>query len=159
MSSTDELTLSPPLFVESPPPEQSICEQCQAPFEARARTGGKPQRFCSPACRRAFHANVTPTFPTSTPTPPTLADVANSTELHPIPPEEDPPDWKWWGENRETVVLQEQPRTAIYWNANDTVVIRQETPWNDDRDDVVVIVTKGNLRSVINRLIEMDRGD
>ena len=30
------------------------CLWCQKPFERRA-SGGKPQRFCSQACRYAFH--------------------------------------------------------------------------------------------------------
>jgi hypothetical protein len=31
------------------------CCWCGRPFRAR-QSGGKPQRFCRPACRRAFHA-------------------------------------------------------------------------------------------------------
>jgi hypothetical protein len=34
------------------------CEQCDQPFEPRARSGGSPQRFCSTDCRLAFHNNA-----------------------------------------------------------------------------------------------------
>jgi hypothetical protein len=32
-----------------------LCDQCGEPFEPRSKSGGKPQRFCSPECRAAFH--------------------------------------------------------------------------------------------------------
>ena len=32
------------------------CGQCGENFVPRDRSGGKPQRFCSPPCRSAFHA-------------------------------------------------------------------------------------------------------
>ena len=31
------------------------CDHCGTAFEPRTRSGGKAQRFCSPACRKAFH--------------------------------------------------------------------------------------------------------
>jgi len=31
------------------------CDQCGNPFEPRSKSGGKPQRYCSPECRAAFH--------------------------------------------------------------------------------------------------------
>jgi len=36
-------------------PERRCCLWCQHAFTPRA-TGGKAQRFCSPRCRRDFHA-------------------------------------------------------------------------------------------------------
>jgi hypothetical protein len=33
------------------------CEQCGQAFEPRKGSGGKPQRFCRPDCRQAFHAD------------------------------------------------------------------------------------------------------
>jgi hypothetical protein len=39
--------------------QPSTCPNCGTAFEPRTRSGGKAQRFCSPACRKAFHrANV-----------------------------------------------------------------------------------------------------
>jgi hypothetical protein len=32
-----------------------LCDQCGKQFEPRSKSGGKPQRFCSPECRGAFH--------------------------------------------------------------------------------------------------------
>ena len=34
-----------------------ICPWCERPFTPR-RTGGKPQRFCRDACRRAFEREL-----------------------------------------------------------------------------------------------------
>src|SRR5262245_41723973 len=34
---------------------EATCEHCRKAFEPRRHSGGKPQRFCSPACRFAFH--------------------------------------------------------------------------------------------------------
>jgi len=34
---------------------QPKCDQCGKPYEPRSKSGGKPQRFCSPECRAAFH--------------------------------------------------------------------------------------------------------
>jgi hypothetical protein len=147
---------APELFATAGNPGQlPTCEHCKGPFERREGSGGRPQRFCSPACRRAFHANSS-NVPTSPPTSPSMDAVIGQVVAKYTgrgePPED--PDWKWWGENRETIVLEEQPKTAVYWNQNDAVVIRQERS-NDD-EDTIVIVTKGNLRALINRLIEMD---
>jgi hypothetical protein len=37
--------------------EVLYCYWCNRPFRAR-QNGGKPQRFCQPHCRRAFHAGA-----------------------------------------------------------------------------------------------------
>jgi hypothetical protein len=34
------------------------CAHCGKPFEPRKGSGGKAQKFCSPDCRRAFHADA-----------------------------------------------------------------------------------------------------
>src|SRR5215212_7353896 len=34
------------------------CDQCRGIFEPRAGSGGSPQRFCSTACRSAFHSEA-----------------------------------------------------------------------------------------------------
>jgi hypothetical protein len=38
--------------------QQPTCEHCATPFAPREGSGGKRQRFCSPDCRAAFHANA-----------------------------------------------------------------------------------------------------
>src|SRR5262245_56836494 len=63
-------------------PDQRTCEHCGAAFEPRTGSGGKPQRFCSPTCRAAWHAS-NPTLPNvGEPAPnvgkPTAEDVANA---------------------------------------------------------------------------------
>lgn len=51
-----------------------------------------------------------------------------------------------WTEDRDSVVLPEQPETACYTNGNGFVVIRQNG-WPDD-DDAVVIVDPNNVRKL-----------
>ena len=40
------------------------CEHCGTRFKPRNRSGGKPQRFCSPQCRADFHAQRSQRSPT-----------------------------------------------------------------------------------------------
>jgi hypothetical protein len=37
--------------------QPSTCENCGTTFKRRKRSGGKPQKFCSTDCRKAFHAS------------------------------------------------------------------------------------------------------
>src|SRR3954452_21603306 len=37
-----------------PAAEASVCEHCSGSFTAR-KSAGRPQQFCSAACRKAFH--------------------------------------------------------------------------------------------------------
>jgi hypothetical protein len=65
--------------------------------------------------------------------------------------EPDPDDFDW--NNRESVVLREQPETAIYLNPFDEIVIRQRK-WPDE--DAFVYFTPGdNLQAVIDRLCDL----
>jgi hypothetical protein len=45
-------------------PDTVLCEHCNSPFTRRTGNGGKPQRFCSPQCRHAFHAQREQRSPT-----------------------------------------------------------------------------------------------
>lgn len=129
------------------------CDQCGTWFTSRMRSGGKPQKFCKPDCRAAFHAENDPN----------VANVgqrgeAKSTALVPVPPEpeKDEPEAEFhWGSD-DSVLLHAQPATAIYTNKFNQVVIRQEAAWNYDEDSFVFIDGK-NLKRVIDALIEIDR--
>src|ERR1700690_2344280 len=96
-------------LVETDAVSASLCERCSNPFTPRRGTGGKPQRFCSEECRRQFHAAALPT---------------------PIPEPPDPDEFDWATD--DSVVLKEQPATAIYFNRRDQLVIRQERSWDRD---------------------------
>lgn len=170
------------------PPSQFACEQCSTPFEPRKHSGGKMQKFCSPKCRAAFHAdpqrsqhNPTrersgdtdePGEPTATErrsmliaadreftekvteTAPELVDrlvAERKLELLSNPPaSETCEDFDW--KDSHSVVLREQPETAIYCNQFSEIVIRQRR-WPDD--DPFIYITRDNLQPVIDRLCDL----
>lgn len=158
----------------------TVCESCQGLFVPRSGSGGKPQRFCSEKCRRSFHAGASPTpSPTpkagvgdsevghigAQPKKPTLALACGNVVAPSTDPDEDfPPGYPFdppqpcgeefdWSD-RDSIVLQEQRRTAIYWNLNGDLVIRQEKDWNDN-DDCFIVISSGNLQAFIDRLCDM----
>jgi hypothetical protein len=127
------------------------CDQCGEPFEPRSGKGGKPQRFCSQECRRAFH-----TEPQRAPTPP--APVAENSPAVPEPPEpkaapaasaEDSEDFDW--SDDEDIVLREQQSIAIYRNKFHGIVIRQARRWNEE-DDTVIVINRENIDAFLDRL-------
>ena len=127
-----------------------ICEQCAKPFEPRSRSGGKPQRFCSPPCRAAYHASERQRGQRS----PTLD--APSTLPAVIQPEPEPApavdthEFSWL--ENDSIVLREQPETAIYWNPYGALVIRQCGYPDDDR---CVFITSENIQAFIDRLTDI----
>jgi hypothetical protein len=108
-------------------PDTVLCEHCNSPFTRRTGNGGKPQRFCSPQCRHAFHAQReqrSPTCSADTTVPaviqPTEKDVRETAGS----------DFDWV-KNEDDIVLRSQPETAIYFNPHGSLVIRQRN-WPDD---------------------------
>lgn len=67
------------------------------------------------------------------------------------PPDDDDAARFNWNDD-ESIVLEEQPRTAIYENPNGDIVIRQYA-WPDDDD--TVIVCRSNLMKFVDRLTEV----
>jgi len=65
------------------------------------------------------------------------------------PPQHDDFDWA----DDADIVIEEQPRTALYINPRNSVVIRQSR-WPED-EDAIVIITRENLRALIRRLQEI----
>lgn len=152
--------------VENVTPDAPSCARCGQPFTPRSGTGGKPQRYCSTECRKAANATNSPNVPTSGPTSkPTPEDnqalvdkamaAARATVAAYTPPA---PDFDWGsnGGDADSVVLWDQPATAVYWNPRGQVVIRQEAHWNDD-DDTCLIFDPGNLPRLIERLEQVLR--
>lgn len=52
-----------------------------------------------------------------------------------------------WTQDRDSIVLPEQPETAVYTNGKGFVVIRQNG-WPDD-EDAVVIIDPNNVRKLV----------
>jgi hypothetical protein len=135
-----------------------LCERCDQPFTGRKGTGGKPQRFCSPECRTAFHSDSgqrdqrSPTcnevaVPPATP----IADPTATTQQAPQRDyEEDVNDVDC--QDDEDVIIRRQPETHVYWNAHNQIVIRQEN-WPDD--DHFVVFSLDTIPRLIARLKEM----
>jgi hypothetical protein len=71
--------------------------------------------------------------------------------------EDDTGSQQWWTDSPQ-VLLQEQPRTAVYVNPYGVAVIRQQADYSSTDEDSLIFVTRSNLRSVINRLVEIEKG-
>jgi hypothetical protein len=114
---------------------RKICEQCAKPFEPRSRSGGKPQRFCSPPCRAAYHASErqrgqrSPTLDA----PSTLPAVIQP-KPGPAPAATD--EGYCWA-------VPQQARIEC-WLTNDDEVEIEETSEQHDSENVRITVTRGN---------------
>jgi hypothetical protein len=132
-------------------PPAPTCEQCSNPFDRRQGSGGKAQRFCSAACRVAWHA-AHPRAPAIAPVAPVKSTAEKAGEMALTvaaakPPAGDAFDWR----DKDDVVIETQRATAIYWNPAGQIVIRQEAGWSDD-DDPYLFFEPANLPRVIERL-------
>ncbi|MGB6756715.1 MAG: hypothetical protein WBE14_28545 [Xanthobacteraceae bacterium] len=141
------------LLSAEPDADKKICEKCGVEFSPRAGTGGKPQRFCSPQCRTALHAEVSPNVSQRSPTCGAETTLPAATQ----PTEKDEPaaagedfDWK----DRNSIVLHEQPTTAIYFNPNGGLVIRQMASWCEE-DDPVVVIAANRIPEFLDRLCDI----
>jgi hypothetical protein len=59
-----------------------------------------------------------------------------------------------WTEDAKDVVTPTQYAIAVYENPRRQIVIRQEAPWPDDEDPIVV-VDRANLQPLIDRLCDI----
>ena len=156
---TDAPEGATPLLELSPAP---ICEQCAKPFAPREGSGGKPQRFCSPECRTAFHSENrqrdqrAPTCSAAIDQPAIpIADQAATQakllaaliEKHPDPAD----DFDWFKD--DSIVLEEQSAIAVYTNPRDAIVIRQRATFPEI--DMFVFIAPHNLMTLIDRLCDM----
>jgi hypothetical protein len=53
----------------------------------------------------------------------------------------------------DSVVLQEQQQTAVYFNKDEALVIRQRAAWNQD-EDTFVFICRQNIGEFIDKLTE-----
>ena len=136
-SSMGHATQDAPGVALKPGHNSRTCEQCGGKFSPRAASGGKPQKFCSPQCRTAFHAdaqlNVSQRSPTCSAQTRLPAVIPHAKKDEPADAGKDF-DWQ---KADDDVVLRVQPETAVYLNPYGALVIRQHG-WPDD-DSIVVI--------------------
>ena len=133
------------------------CEHCRKTFQPRSssKSGGRPQRFCSPPCRKAsnnskrsqrltdtgerltLNSNNNSEQLTKKKKPPTsqAETLQRFTNVSPTPqPEPKKPDFDWGHEN-DSVIIHEQPTIAVYANVRDQIVIRSQGDgyWTEDQ--------------------------
>jgi hypothetical protein len=129
------------------------CVNCHQPFRPREKSGGKAQRFCTPECRFAFHAQRGQRGSSHV-----GADDGAVSEAAPPPkpplelPKVKGTDFSWT--NEEAVVLREQRQTAIYWNPDGDLVLRQRADW-DEENDPYLVISANNLQDFIDAICDM----
>jgi hypothetical protein len=139
------------------------CEQCGKPFEKREGSGGKPQKFCSPDCRQAFHSNGQrsqrsptrdiATKPTATPSADQAKAAVEACEarIATLLGNEREERFDWIKD--DSIILEKQLPIAIYLNRRDHVVIRQEG--GADGEDAFIIIAPQNIQEFIDRLCDV----
>jgi hypothetical protein len=68
------------------------------------------------------------------------------------PPQVKGTDFSWT--NEEAVVLREQRQTAIYWNPDGDLVLRQRADW-DEANDPYLVIGANNLQDFIDAICDM----
>ena len=131
---------------------EQVCKSCGTSFVRRAHGGGKPQRFCSTACRTAFHANVAQRSPTCA----NVNDVGASqppseTKRTSEAPEADGVDFDWSSD--DAVVVPAQRAGAVYWNPRGEIVIRQQGELYDD--DAFVFFAPGHAVIIAKAILKL----
>jgi hypothetical protein len=145
--------------------ETLACEHCGRKFNPRQGSGGRPQRFCSTGCRLAFHAEArsganggegsdldaqrSQRGPTCS-TLPALIDAPPTEKPASAPEANSDFDWN----DPETVTLQEQPATAIYFNPVGVLVIRQRRAWDQD-EDAFVYISPENVGVFLDKITDV----
>lgn len=120
------------------------CEHCGTGFIPRSGSGGRPQRFCSPDCKSAFHAQRRQRAPT-------CSDQTSSDDRVKADATADVSDDFNW-QDSDAVVLPEQQAVAAYLAANGSLVIRQ-AGWPDD--DHVIVIEAANVAAFIAKLTDI----
>lgn len=116
---------------------------CGEWFMPRKGSGGKPQRFCSSTCKAAGDGGLSKPVPNVAVKSPTLAapgpNVGKSDS-----------DFDW--HENDSVVLREQPETAIYFNAYGQLVIRQREDWPHENGDPYVVISENNISDFLDKI-------
>jgi hypothetical protein len=127
-----------------------FCENCGRQFAPREGSGGKPQRFCSPDCRQAFHLKPQrgQRSPTYSALPTIVAPEATKSSTSSVGASYEEFDW----EDADAIVLDAQAETAVYWNRRGELVIRQRH-WPDD--DSFILISRTNVSDFIDKLTDV----
>ena len=140
------------------------CKNCGKQFEPRTGSGGRPQKHCSTECRREYDTNAAQRGQRAgdnekkmTMTQAQFIDASRAISEATLEGVKaggssgcsNDADFDWWKD--DCVVLREQHSTAIYFNAEGGLVIRQQN-WPEDDD--VVIITKPCIDGFMDRLCD-----
>jgi hypothetical protein len=120
------------------------CEQRDRRFAKPEASGGSPQHFCSPACRYAAGFQRAPSSQASV--QPAKSDqqaAAAKLAAH------DRFDWF----KDDSIVLEEQLPTAIYFSERNHLVIRQRAEYRDE--DAFIYIAPQNIAEFIDRLTDV----
>jgi hypothetical protein len=157
---------------------ESVCQHCGVIFRPRRASGGTPQRFCSTTCRYAYRgqraasvqasvdqrgssveSNVSSDIPNehdqssqrAASVQPACSTLGTATADAEQPVEAKGVEFEW--NDDENIAAREQRLTAIYWNAGGDITIRQQGDLYED--DVVIVISRNNVRSFLDKLIEI----
>lgn len=147
-----ELTAAAPSSLEVDIRTSTPCQQCGQPFVPGKR--GEKKRFCSEPCRLAFHAAQREAGKAALASFKQPCTVSAITPILPEPKTSPAPtgeDFDWLNDN--SVVLREQPETAVYFNRDGALVIRQRAAWNQE-DDPFVFISPANIGEFLDKLTE-----
>jgi hypothetical protein len=156
----------------------ATCEHCQQPFQPRdGKNGGQRQRFCSVPCRKKANNSKRSQRLTDSSENPSLNFNNKSERLTDQPtsqnePLQNPPPvsatsqpeskkgWRSeWEDLAHAIIIPEQPIIAVYANPHNQVVIRSQGDGGYFVEDSWVVVSRTNLRILISRLQEFERGE
>lgn len=121
---------------------QIACRQCVGLFEPRHGSGGKPQQFCSSACRFAFHQRRQrgELRPTCDSAEPSAAAVHNQNE---------PPEQQSWS-------IEPQAEVSVLAAKGGSIEIEQKSPMGKDDDQRIFITAPNAVR--LARMIMLAAG-
>jgi hypothetical protein len=126
----------------TPEKQECICSNCGSVFTPRKRS----QKYCTPKCRlKAFRGSEAESVSSCVSPAPCV-----SSKL-PCVPKNETQDFDW-SEADDCIVLHHQPKTAIYRNPDNSIVIRQYN-WPDE--DSFVVITESNIDGFLDKLTEV----
>lgn len=111
------------------------CKHCGKLYEPRRRSGGKPQRFCSSACRFAFHQRgqrdeLGPTC---------NSPSAESSAATQVDPKNEPAKEHCWS-------IEPQAEVRV-WAVNDgSIEIEQKSPMGEEDDQRIFVAAPNAVR-------------
>ncbi|MBX3515224.1 MAG: hypothetical protein KF748_01140 [Xanthobacteraceae bacterium] len=124
---------------------QPACANCSRVFTTRK--GGKPKKFCSRECRRAFHDSSEQRAQRAA----TCEAVKTSNLSKRTPKPENAASEFDWGDAAEDTVQHSFRRIAVYVNPDGDIVFRGEREWDED-DDIWLVISREHLPRLLRHL-------